>query len=238
MLYQLELLARLLSLAGLLFHGISRLAGWQFGMEIGMYVWVPALLCSFPIFGGRVIISVARHHWQLFRAKNKPVPEIVSSLATRFKISPPKSMKVIPCSNINAAVTADALYITRGFLPYLETQIGKGILAHELAHLAEQKTVQAAVITVTFGVLLIAGLVLLGDSSLTSILVVSLTIAPIGLPAFWKYREFEADARAAKIVGIEVVVAGLQASMARPRWNREHDTHPSIKRRVAKLRNQ
>ena len=84
--------------------------------------------------------------------------------------------------------------------------------------------------------LLIAGLVLLEDSSIASVVIVALTITPIVLPAFWKYREFDADAKAAKIVGIEVVVAGLQATIAGAYWNREHDTHPSINKRVARLR--
>ena len=145
-------------------------------------------------------------------------------------------MKVLPGPHINAAVDGDTLYVTEGLRAGLWTRMAEGVIAHEMGHLAGKHHVKMAVTLWLSFSLIIVTATLIGESSWGVLMAVALTILPVSLPLLSRHLEYDADRRAASVVGTEAMSHALRTIADRPQWSEESDTHPSIERRLAKLR--
>lgn len=199
-------------------------------------VWI--LLVPFTVtqYALQFIPKDLRSMLKVFRAKEVRVPSIVNEVAQRLNVRPPKVMRVVEGSHLNAGVDGHALYVTEGLWVCLWTRMGKAVIAHEMAHLACKHNLKGMVVmmVVIFGAIIIA--TVMGEPTWLMLLLAAFTIVPVVNPLMSRYFEFEADRRAASVVGIESMSHALQAVAERSKWREEGDTHPSPERRLERLR--
>ena len=219
----------LVALAIAIESGLPRLA------SISGSVWI--LLLPFTI--GQYVLQLVpkdlRSALRFVRTKEVRVPSGVGEVAKRLNVRPPKVMKVMKGSHLNAGVDNQDLYITEGLRECLWTQMGTAVMAHEMAHLACKHNLRRMVVMTMalFGAMTIASV--MGDPIWLTLLVTTGTIVPVVYPLMSRHFEFEADRRAASVVGIESMANALQVVAERSEWGVESDTHPSTDRRLERL---
>ena len=234
--YRTEQILRALAFAGMLGLAISNTSGWAWGTMGGVMVW--ALLLPFTIgpFVVRFLPSKPSGLWKIARWREEPVPPLAVSLAGKFNTPPPKTMKVEPGSHINAAVMGNILSITEGLRARLCTRTAEGIMAHEMGHLAGRhgaKMKIALCLTVFCTIVTIA---MIDNYSWAMLVAVPLTFLTMFFPLLWRHLEYDADRRAAEVVGVEAMSYALRRMADQASWGIESDTHPSIEKRLARLR--
>ena len=238
--YPLELAVGLSSLVSLLTAVVSFSNGWTWSALLGLSIWC-ALMPLSPIsyFGRALLVTINELRiGSSYRDVN--VPQLAKDAAGKFGIRAPKRAKVMPCPGFNAKVNDDYLFVTEGLWSALWTQTAKGVMAHEMAHLARkhgrQRSIAFWVLVAT--VFLFTGTVLEAFPA-NFVILVMLSIALTTWPVFWTrvrhHQEYDADKQAAKIVGVETLAHTLKSIADRTLWKVDTYTHPSIERRLAKL---
>ena len=237
--YRMEQILRLLALAGMLTLAISIKVGWDWGIVLGALVWVILLPVTIAPFAARAadrfLPTDLSGIWRFPRLREKRVPRLAVTLAHKLNISPPRVMKVIPGSHINAAVKGKTLWITEGLLVCLWTRVGEGVMAHEIAHLAGKHHIKKHVALFLTALAITATITMIDNYSWAVLLAVTLTILAVSFPILSRHFEYDADRRAASIVGSETVTHTLRNMEDRSFWSVESDTHPSIERRLVRL---
>ena len=155
--------------------------------------------------------------------------------AQKLKVRPPKVMKVLQGSHINAAVDGSTLYVTEGLRACLWTRTAEGIMAHEMAHLSCKHIFKAKVMRILTGCAILVAVAFIGDPTWQMLLAVALTIVPVTGPLLSRHFEYEADRVAASVVGPETMSQSLRVLAGKSQWSEESDSHPSIEKRLARL---
>ena len=151
--YPFELIVGLSSSVSLLTAVISLANGWMWGVLLGLSVW-GALMPLSPIwYFSRTSLDIINDFRFGPRSRDVTVPESANDAAEKFGISAPKKGKVMPSPGLNAKVNDDYLFVTEGLWSALWTQTAKGVMAHEMAHLARKHGRQR---TIAFWVLVVA----------------------------------------------------------------------------------
>ena len=184
----------------------------------------------------RLVPDDFRRIWRDATAPSEPIPQAASDLAKRLRTRPPKTMKVLPDKGFNASVNRDSMRIAEGLRTCPSTQVWLGVMAHEMAHLAGRHNLWMALnwgISVCAVFVLIA---LIGEESWLMWLGVALTVLPVSIPVLARYQEYDADRRAARIVGTDTMTFTLEATSDETVRGKDTDTHPSVEKRIARLR--
>ena len=236
MTYRTEQILRILALVGMLAFAVSSVSGWSYGILLGFMLWL--LLLPFTIGGflAGLVPTDLRSLWIFTRPREERVPRLAIDFAKRLNARPPKVMKVLPGNHMHAAVDSNTLYVTEGLRARLWTQMAEGVIAHEMGHLAGKHSLKMSVTSYFSVLLIIVTVALIGESSWAIPIAVALTIFPVSLPLFSRRMEYNADRHAASVVGMETMSHTLRTIVDRPQWSKESDTHPSIERRLARLR--
>ena len=236
--------ARLLCLVGLLLTVAGLLFDWPLAVVLGIPLWV--CLMPGPILGFVSLVDrEVKDFYQTLRSREEQVPELVNGVALRMGTSPPKRMRVLSSLKLYASVGADELYISEALKLRLETPVGIGVVAHEIAHMSAKHSngrVLALCISIYAG-LVISAVVILGAFGMTpdhrwliTAICVFLTVLPTVLPPFFRYQEYEADRLAANVVSAETMIHTLKAVGGLwSSWEQETETHPSISKRIARM---
>jgi len=226
---------RISALVGLVALTIAIAFGLAWLASISGPVWILLLPFTITQYALQFIPKDLRNMLRLVRPKEVRVPSAVVEVAQRLNVRPPKVMKVVEGGHINAWVGSQGLYITEGLNSCLWTRAGNAVIAHEMAHLACKHNLKSVVVMMTalFGAMTIAAV--MGDPILLMLVAAALTIVPVANPLLSRHFEFEADRRAASVVGIESMSHALQVVAERSEWGEERDTHPSIERRLERL---
>ena len=115
--------------------------------------------------------------------------------------------------------------------------MAEGIMAHEMAHLAQRKDKPVVDMMMMFLPALVIVIVALAvDTSWPILVGAAFTVVPLILPLRSRYLEYDADKRAADVVGSETVEHALEVFVDRSSWDQEGDTHPSVRKRLIRLR--
>ena len=114
--------------------------------------------------------------------------------------------------------------------------MAEGIIAHEMGHLAGRHQLKMRVMWYMSIFVIVVSVVMIGEASWAVWAAVALTVFPVSLPLLSRHLEYDADRRGALVVGSETMSLALRAFIDRPQWDRESDTHPSIERRLVRLR--
>ena len=238
--YPFELIVGLSSSVSLLTAVISLANDWTWGVLLGLSVW-GALMPLSPIsYFGRTLSDLINDFRLGPRYRDVDVPQSAKAAADKFGISPPNKAKVMPDPGLNAKVNDDYLFVTEGLWSGLWTLTAKGVMAHEMAHLARKHGRQRSIAfwVLAVAVFLFSGTVL-ADFSVTFVILVMLSIAltawPLVSTRVRHHQEYDADRQAAKIVGPETMVHTLKSIADRNLWKVDSYTHPSIERRLGKL---
>ena len=237
MTYRREQLLRALALAGMATFIIGEKSSWSYGV-LGLMIWVTLL----PFTGSRFVAGFIptdldlRRLWPPTRPRKRRVPRLAIDFAKRLKARPPKAMKIEPVSEFNAAVDRDTLSVTEGLRAGLWTRAAEGVIAHEMAHLAGKHVLKKNIVSCLIFCLIAVTVVLIGKDFWGMPIVVSLTILPVFYPLLSRHLEYDADERAAAVVGTDTMSHALRTIADRPRWGENSDTHPSIESRLARLR--
>ena len=234
--YRAELILRLLALVGMLTFAISYSLDWGWGLVLGFTLWPWPLMFTIGPYLARLVPADFRRFWRDAKAPSEPIPQAASDLAKRLRTRPPKTMKVLPDKGINASVNRDSMRITEGLRTCPSTQVWQGVMAHEMAHLAGRHNLWMAL---NWGISVFAVfvlIVLIGEESRLVWLGVALTVLPVSIPVLARYQEYDADRRAARIVGTDTMALALESAADGPVRTKEGDTHPSIEKRIARLR--
>lgn len=233
--YRTEQILRWLALVGMFIMTGSVLAGCSLGVALGFFLWPWPLVFTIGPYLSR---SVAPHPFAFWKkSKSERVPQWVLALADQFGVPRPKEMRVKPGCEINAAVRGNIIYVTEGLYACMWTRIAKGIMAHEIAHLAQRKgtgMVDMMMLSLAVLPILIVGLVV--DTSWPVLVGATFTILPVILPLRSRHLEYDADRRAAEMVGSDTMEHALEVFVDRRSWDQEGDTHPSIRKRLVRLR--
>ena len=233
--YRAEQLFRLLACTSLIGLVISSVNGWAWGIIVCALVWTLLLPFATSPFLARLILSRWRDLWSFSRWREEPVPQAAVSLAQKLNTRPPKVMKVEPGSHINAAVMGNVLVITEGLRQRLGTRTAEGILAHEIGHLAGRHSIKMAIALHLTTFCIIVTVAMIDNYSWAVLAAVTLTFLPVSWPLLSRRLEYDADRRAATVVGSETMSHALRNMVGKPLWGRESDTHPSIENRLARL---
>lgn len=234
--------SRTLCFAGLLLFTLGLSVNWPLAVVIGIPMWV--YLLPAPIFGSaRLFETLIKNLWMTLRSRKEPVPELVNDIAARFNTTPPRTMRILPSSKLNAAVNDSTLYITEGLKPWVNTQLGIGVIGHEMAHKSSNHSIK--ILYAWLGAILLAVLVselitfgfarLSYDSHWLVTACIYLTVLVTVLPPASKILEYEADWRAADIVGAKTMMHTLKALGGWSSWEEDSETHPSISKRLSRL---
>lgn len=178
-----------------------------------------------------------RGFWRDATAPWEPIPQAASVLAERLGTRPPKTMKVLLDEGINASANKDSMQITEGLRTCPSTQVWLDVMAHEMAHLAGRHDLWMVLnwgISVCAVFALIA---LIGEESWPVWLGVALTVLPVSIPVLARHQEYNADRRAARIVRTDTMTFTLKATSDETVRGKDTDTHPSVEKRLARLRN-
>ena len=144
------------------------------------------------------------------RSREERIPEPVMRMAARLGVNPPKNMRVVPGFHLNAWVNKETLVVTEGLRSCLWTSAVEGILAHEMAHLSgkhcEKKTWTS--VGLVLSIIVVVGLV--DNLSWPVWTAVALTIWPLFMPILSRRLEYDADTRAAKVVGVRKMCLSLR----------------------------
>ena len=235
--YTMNYSLRIISLSGLLLFAFSYTFGWSYGILAGVLLWLLGMpACVYGCVG--LLVESAKSLWMIVNSKKEPVPEIAKVLAEKFDILPPKKMRVSLGRNINAAVGGSTLYITEGLKSRLDTISAEGVVAHEMAHMAQDQDWKLLAGVFSTMIIFVFIMMLLDEPGWLVSLGAMLTILPVIIPPISRSREYRADLQASEIVGIDKMVSGLNWGVERSDWNRDSETHPSLKRRLARLANE
>ena len=238
--YPFELIVGLSSSLSLLTAVVSLASDWTWGVLLGLSVWAALMPLSPISYFGRTLSDIINDVRIGPRCRDVNVPQLAKDAADKFGISAPKKGKVMPSPDLNAKVNDEYLFVTEGLWSALWTEMGKGVMAHEMAHLARKHGRQRSI---AFGVLVISVFLFSGtvlvDFSASFVILVMLSIALTAWPLFWTrvrhHQEYDADRQAAKIVGVETMSHTLKSIADRNLWKVDSYTHPSIERRFEKL---
>ncbi len=187
------------------------------------------------------MISILRGlRWSLARPQPRPSPPRLARLAKALGAPILSPTKVVDIDKPNAWTDGTALFITRGFEPYLETAVGEAILAHELAHAKLQhRTTYLLLFAAVFSISLLFGVQF---SAFSDALVVAMThfafftLGAFVVPLASRRMEHDADALACKVVEREILIRALKFLKPIERWGLESDSHPSVEARIHRLR--
>ena len=169
------------------------------------------------------------------RSREEPVPNLARDLAAKLGTSPPKTMRVELGSNIDAAVSGNTLYVTEGLRGRLRTKMAECILAHEVGHLAgRHNLIMVFTLYLTIGFVVVTTS-LIDETSWRIMMAVALTVFPVFLPLLSRHLEYDADRRAASVVGAGAMSHALRAIVPRHLWSKDSETHPSVEKRLARL---
>ena len=225
---------RIVSLSGLLLFAFSYAFGWSYGILAGVLLWIFGMpACVYGCVG--LLVAFAKSFRMIVSSKKEPVPEIAKVLAEKFDIPPPRKMRVSLGRNINAAVGGSTLYITEALKSRLDTTSAEGVIAHEMAHMAQDQDWKLLAGMFSQMIIFVFIMMLLGEPGWLITLGAMLTILPVVIPPISRSREYRADLQASKIVGIDKMVSGLSWGVERSDWDRDGETHPSPAKRLAKL---
>ena len=233
--YRTEQILRVLACAGMLGFAVSNTTGWAWGILFGVIVWAFLLPFTISPFVARFLPSNLRDLWRIARWREEPVPQLALSLAQKLNTHPPKAMKVEPGSHINAAVTGNILLITEGLRARLWTRTAEGIMAHEMGHLAGRHGVKMKIALYLTMFCTIVTVSMIDNYSWAVLVAVTLTFLTVFFPLFSRHLEYDADRRAAAVVGSGTMSHALRNMVDRPFWGIDCDTHPSIEKRLARL---
>ena len=236
MTYRTEQILRALALAGVFTFAISNVGEWTHGILLGIMVWILLVPFTASRFVARSIPTNVTRLWKFTRLREEQVPHFAIDLAKKLGARPPKVMKVLPGSHFNAAVDGNTLYVTEGLKGCLRTRMAVGIIAHEMGHLAGKHGLKMLAMLYLTTFVIMVTVALIGESSWSMVLAVALTILPVSLPLLSRHLEYDADRRGASVVGTKAMAHTLRTMVDHPEWSRESDTHPSIERRLARLR--
>ena len=239
--YPLELVIGLLSAVGILTAAVSLSNGWTWGTVVGLLIWCALMPLSTIAYFGRLLLAIIHEMRNSSRYRDGVVPQVAIDLANRCGIVPPKGAKRMPYPVLSAKVNDNFLFITETMRLALWTEMAKGVMAHEMAHLARKhgKKRSIAYWGVVVVVFLFTGVLLVGFPSEVIFLVmfsIGVTIWPVVRTRVRHHHEYDADSQAAKIVGVETMTHSLRTIVDRPLWNVDSDTHPSFEKRLAKVR--
>ena len=234
--YRNELILRLLALAGMLTFAISNSLDWGWGVVLGFMIWPWPLMFTIGPFLARLVPVDIRRLWRDVRDPSAPVPQLANDLADEFRTRSPKFMQVQPDKEINASVSRNTLHITEGLQACSSTRVWQGVMAHEMAHLAggHHRWMKLNLWLSVCAVSVIV--VLIGEESWPILLGVALTVLPVSIPLLARHQEYDADRRAAAVVGADTMTRALETIANESLWKKESDTHPSIEKRLARLR--
>ena len=228
---------RSLSLVGLLLLAVGIRVDQGWAILIGIPLWV--FLMPWCIYGfSRLSVDLSSSLWQSIRSRKERVPPGVKSLAKRLNGRPPKKLRILPGSGFNAGVNGDVLYMTEALRHGLWTRVGEGVMAHEMAHLARRHVLILSVVILVVGYGVAFILELLGDSSWSTAVAVTITLGSVVLPPLFRRQEYDADSQAAGEVGVETMIHTLRIIGEGGLHDVDGETHPSITKRIARLRNQ
>ncbi len=233
--YRTEQILKLLALAGMLTLAISNVSGWAWGMVLGVMVWVILLPFTVSPFVARLLPTDLSRLWKATSMREKRVPRLAVSLAHKLNMSPPKVTKVLPGPQINAAVNGKTLFMTEGLRACLWTRAGEGIMAHEMGHLAGKHHLRKNIALCLTILSIVVTVAMIDNYSWSVLVAVTLTILAVSFPILSRHLEYDADRRAASIVGSDTMSHALRTVADRTFWSVESDTHPSIERRLARL---
>ena len=237
MIYTVNYSLRVVSFSGLMLVAFSYAFGWSFGILTGLILWLLGMpACVYGCVG--LLVEMAKSIRMIIRSRKEPVPEIANVLAGKFDISPPKNMRVSLGRNINAAVSGSTLYITEGLESRLDTVSAEGVVAHEMAHMAQDQDWKFLIGMFSPMFIFVFIMMFFGEPGWFISVGAMLTILPVVIPPICRSREYDADLQASKIVGIDKMVSGLRWGIDRRNWDRDTETHPSLKRRLARLTNE
>ena len=109
-------------------------------------------------------------------------------------------------------------------------------MAHEMGHLAGRHGVKMAIALYLTMFCIIVTVAMIDNYSWAVLVAVTLTFLPVFFPLFSRHLEYDADRRAAVVVGSGTMSHALRNIVDRPSLGIESDTHPSIEKRLARLR--
>ena len=139
----------------------------------------------------------------------------------------------------NAGINGTTLFITTGFEPYIGTNFGEAILAHELAHAKLRHFIKHALVVVGIATvsLVFTGQISALDDVTGLVVCVSAftTLLAFVSPLVLRKMEYEADALAVKVVEPSAMIGALKAMVPAEEWDHESDSHPSVKARIQRL---
>ena len=238
--HRIELVAGLFSLSSLIIAVVSLSNGWAWGAVVGLSVWCILLPVSPILYFGRALSAAINEVHDVAHYRDVQVPQVAKDAADKLGITPPKNTKVMPNLGFNAKVNTQFLFVTEGLLSALWTPMAKGIMAHEMAHLARKHERQRTIVFCTLGVVvfLFIGTVLAEFSAsfvLLAMLLMGMTVWPVVWTKVRHHQEFDADRQAAKIVGVNTMTHTLRSIEDRSLWEMDSDTHPSTRKRLSRL---
>ena len=214
---------------------VSILVGSPLGVVLGFFLWPFLLIFTIGPFLSRFCSPNPFSFWK--KSTTYRVPMWVNTLAEQFGVEPADEMKVKPGYEIDAAVRGRTLYVTEGLLACRWTRTVEGVMAHELAHMAQQKSSNLLmIIAVLLPVLTVGFVGLIIGESWPIWVGAAFTIVPIAWPLWWRHQEYDADKRAAAVVGSDTMAHALEVSVDRSSWGEESDSHPSVAKRLLRLR--
>ena len=206
------------------------------GVSVGAAIWLltaPSLTLLF--------FASLRLDPRLFWARKRPLHTLLTltGVACRMNAALPRAVKVVSSNKINAGTNDRTLFITKGLEPYLSTSVGEAILAHELAHAKmRHPNKRALVITGVTTLSVLFGAQFWTNHNAIGLVMGALafaTLFAVALPLVSRKMEFDADAKAAEIVGSDAMIAALKFIVSAEDWSLESDSHPSIKARIQRL---
>ena len=234
--YRAETILRILAFVGMLIFAISNSLDWGWGVVLGFMLWPWPLMFTIGPCLARLVPADFRRFWRDAKVPSEPIPKVVSDLAECLGTRPPKTMKVSPDEGINASVNRDAMRITEGLRTCPSTFVWLGVMAHEMAHLAGRHHRWMALNCVVSLCAVLVLVTLIGEGSWPIWLGVACTVLPVSIPVLARHQEYDADRRAARIVGTDTMTFALEFVADETVRKNESDTHPSIEKRLAKLR--
>ena len=206
------------------------------GVTVGAAIWLltaPSL--TLLLFAG------LRLDPRLFWARRRPLSTLpaLTALAMRMHAPLPRTVKVVPTGKVNAGINGHSLFITKGLEPYLSTSVGEAILAHELAHAKYWHTYSLSFVVSVVGALSwLFGAQFWPSHNAIGLVMGALafaTLLAVAFPLVSRKMEYDADAKAAEIVGSDAMIAALKFIVSAEDWSLESDSHPSIKARIQRL---
>ena len=186
-------------------------------------------------------IAGYRFNLRLLTARKVEAPPGLESIAKELDVPIPRTVKVFKSDKPNAMTNGTVLFISTAMEPYLTTGDGRGILAHELAHVKQRHPTKSVLMLLAVGTVSMLFGARFSATHEAVVAVMSalafLTLLAFVFPLVSRRMEYDADAMACEIVGAEAMIGALKAIVPNESRGLESDSHPSIQARIQRIGN-